>query len=98
MKYGTWLKKDDDRAEVITKPKKNPRTYRYPFVRVSDAWMLARERAWYTEHALTFAAGGLDGPLVRKQIHPEQTTLDDFDDERPSEGGVGAMSRIASAD
>lgn len=97
MKYGTWLTVDDDTAEVITSPKKNSRTYRYPFVRVSDAWMLARERAWYTEHALTFAAGGLDGRLVRKQLHPEQTTLDDFDD-CPSEHGRVGMVSTATAD
>lgn len=97
MKYGTWLTVDDDTAEVITSPKKNPRTYRYSFVRVSDAWMLARERAWYTEHALTFAAGGLDGPLVRKQVHPEQTTFDDFDDP-PSEHGRVGVASTATAD
>jgi len=95
MKYGTWLKKDDDRAEVITSPKKQARTYSYPFVRVGDAWMLARERDWYTEHALTFAAGGLDGELVRKQMHASQTTFDDFGD-RPSERGwVGVASTAA---
>jgi len=98
VKYGTWLKKNGESAEVVTSPKKQVRTYRYPFVRVGDAWMLDRERDWYTEHALQYAAMELDAPLVRKRMHPNQTALDDFTDNRPSDGGVGAGFTIALAD
>lgn len=101
MKYGTWMTwEDDGRVEVITSPKKTARTYRYSFVKVgSGVWMLARERDWYTEHVLTFAAGRLDGHLVRKQMHASQTTFDDFDGDGPSDPGrVGTARRVASAD
>ncbi|WP_435068499.1 hypothetical protein [Haloplanus sp. C73] len=98
MKYGTWLKKDGESAEVVTSPKKQARTYRYPFVRVGDAWMLDRERDWYTEHALQYAAMKLDAPLVHKRMHPNQTVLDDFTNDRPSDDRVGAGFTIALAD
>lgn len=74
------------------------RTYRYPFVKVGGAWMLARERAWYTEHAITYAAARLDGQLVRKQMHPSQATFDDFDDDHPSDHGRVGVASPATAD
>jgi len=99
MKYGTWLKEDGERAEVITSPKKQARTYSYPFVRVGDAWMLDRERAWYTEHALWYAEMVLDAPLVRKRMHPDQATFDDYTGDFPFDGGGdGVAPTSATAD
>lgn len=79
MRYGTDHEVSGDRAKVYTRPKQVDRTYVYPFHLCGDAWVLSRERDWYTEHALRYAEAWLDVPLVRRHLARDQEAITNYD-------------------
>lgn len=80
--------------KVITRPNKG-RAHKYRFHHTGEVWVLSRERDWYTDHALRYAARELIGTVVRRHIPPEQSTLKDFDDS-PSDREFEVLSTVTA--
>ena len=81
----TMIREEEKVARVITRPHKGGSAHEYRFHRHGDAWVLSRERDWYTTHALEYAERELDGEVLRRCVGGEQMTFRDFDDDGPSD-------------
>jgi len=91
MDYGTNHTEEDTTALVITSPKKTSRVYRYPFHLRGGYWVLSREKAWYTDHALQYAEREFDGEVLQRHLPASQSELDEFrEEEKPESASVVA--------
>lgn len=92
----TMIDVDEEVARVVTRPQRNGSAYEYRLHRKGGAWVLSRERGWYTAHALRYAERELDGDVMRRRVAGEQTTFGDFDDDHHSD--VGGRTAAQAAD
>ncbi len=85
---------------MVTSPRQSERVFEYEFRRFGDVWVLDSERAWYSGHVLSYVEEHLDMRVVRKHLTPAQTTLSEYDSDRPSDAGgeIEVASTAASVD
>lgn len=66
------------------------RMFVYPFHKRGGAWVLSRERDWYTHHALQYAETWLEGPVLRRHLADGQEAITNYITSQP-----GVHSEIA---